>query len=177
MTTWTSASTTSIARTPLIYATAFLGGKRRTLGYLKNLPNRTSRGLAERGGERGAFRPTPEKSDGGPPHEPFGGGPENKELSRSQQRDNGKAPERKANKKQASRRDKDTESKRHEPLKEGQGESESHVSVFSRMRVPATERLHGRQNAFIQGGAGKIRMPCEEQCDRHREVHPEGPNS
>ncbi|VFQ67186.1 unnamed protein product [Cuscuta campestris] len=45
------------------------------------------------------------------------------------------------------------------------------------MRVPATERLHGRRNAFMQDGAGKIRMPCEEQCDRHREVHPERPNS
>ncbi|VFQ93083.1 unnamed protein product [Cuscuta campestris] len=97
------------------------------------------------------------------------GGPENKELSRSQQRDNGKGPERRANKKQASDRDKDTESKRHEPLKEGQGESESHVSVFSRMRVPATGRLHGRQNTFLQDGAGKIRMPYEDQCDRHKE--------
>ncbi|VFQ92435.1 unnamed protein product [Cuscuta campestris] len=105
------------------------------------------------------------------------GGPENKDLSRSQQRDNGNAPERRANKKQTSRRDKDTASKLHEPLKEKQGESESHVSLFSRMRVPATERLHGRRNAFLQGGAGKMRMPCEEQCDRQREVHLERPSS
>ncbi|VFQ90193.1 unnamed protein product [Cuscuta campestris] len=98
-------------------------------------------------------------------------------ASHSADRDNDKAPERRANKKLASRRDKDTASKRHEPLKEGQGESESHVSVFSRMRVSATERLHGRRNAFMQDGVGKIRMPCEEQCDRHREVHPERPNS
>ncbi|VFQ78673.1 unnamed protein product [Cuscuta campestris] len=111
------------------------------------------------------------------PHlNPLAGGPENKEPSRSQQRDNGKGPERRPNKKQTSRRDKETASKRREPLKEGQGESESHVSVFSRMRVPATERLHGRRNTFLQNEAGKIRMPCEEQCDRHREVHPERQN-
>ncbi|VFQ69578.1 unnamed protein product [Cuscuta campestris] len=108
---------------------------------------------------------------------PLAGGPENKELSRSQQRDNGNGPERRPSKKQASRRDKETASKRHEPLKEGQGESESHVSVFSRMRVPVTERLYGRRNAFLLNEAGKIRMPCEEQCDRHREVHPERQNS
>ncbi|VFQ76056.1 unnamed protein product [Cuscuta campestris] len=72
---------------------------------------------------------------------PSPGGPENRELSRSQQRDKGKGPERRANKKQASRRDKETASKRCEPLKEGQGESESYASVFSRMRVPVTERL------------------------------------
>ncbi|VFQ98419.1 unnamed protein product [Cuscuta campestris] len=59
---------------------------------------------------------------------PLAGGPENKELSRSQQRDNGKAPERRPNKKQANRRDKETASKRREPLKEGQGESESTTS-------------------------------------------------
>ncbi|VFQ79138.1 unnamed protein product [Cuscuta campestris] len=47
------------------------------------------------------------------------GEPDNKELSRSQQRDNGKAPERRANKKQTSCRDKDATSKRREPLKEG----------------------------------------------------------
>ncbi|VFQ71635.1 unnamed protein product [Cuscuta campestris] len=108
---------------------------------------------------------------------PLAGGPENKELSRSQQRDNGKGPERRPNMKQASRRDKETASKRREPLKEGQGESESHVSVFRRMRVPVTERLYGRRNAFLQNEVGKIRMPCEEQCDRHREVHPERQNS
>ncbi|VFQ77991.1 unnamed protein product [Cuscuta campestris] len=124
-----------------------------------------------------AFCPTPEESNDGLPPESFGRGPENKELSRSQQRDNGKGPERRPNKKQASRRDKETTSKRREPLKEGQGESESHVSVFSRMRVPVTERLYGRRNAFLQNEAGKIRMPCEEQCDRHREVHPERQNS
>ncbi|VFQ87000.1 unnamed protein product [Cuscuta campestris] len=45
------------------------------------------------------------------------------------------------------------------------------------MRVPATGRLHGRRNTFLHDGAGKIRMPCKEQCDRHREVHPERPSS
>ncbi|VFQ62043.1 unnamed protein product [Cuscuta campestris] len=104
-------------------------------------------------------------------------GPENKELSRSQQRDKGKGPERRANKKQASHRDKETASQRRETPKEGQGESESHASVFSRMRVPVTERLYGRRNTFLQNEAGKIRMPCEEQCDRYREVHLERPNS
>ncbi|VFQ88934.1 unnamed protein product [Cuscuta campestris] len=109
---------------------------------------------------------------------PLAGGPENKEPSRSQQRDNGKGPERRPNKKQASRRDKETANKRHEPLKEGQDESEPHVSVFSRMRVPATKRLHGRRNILLQNEAGKVRMPCEEQhCDRHREVHQERQNS
>ncbi|VFQ66025.1 unnamed protein product [Cuscuta campestris] len=98
-------------------------------------------------------------------------GPENKEFSRSQQRDKGKGPERRANKKKASHRDKETASKRREPPKEGQGESESHVSVFSRMRVPVTERLYGRRNTFLQSEAGKIWMPCEEQCNRHREEH------
>ncbi|VFQ76691.1 unnamed protein product [Cuscuta campestris] len=108
---------------------------------------------------------------------PLAGGPENKELNRSQQRDNGKGPERRPNKKQASRRDKETVSKHREPLREGQGESESHVSVFSRMRVPVTERLYGRRNAFLQNEGGKIRMPYEEQCDQHNEVHPERKNS
>ncbi|VFQ61815.1 unnamed protein product [Cuscuta campestris] len=104
-------------------------------------------------------------------------GPKNKEFSRSQQRDKGKGPKRRANKKQASHRDKETVIKRREPLKEGQGESESHVSVFSRMRVPVTKWLYGRRNTFLQNEAGKTRMPCEEQCDRNREVHPERPNS
>ncbi|VFQ84065.1 unnamed protein product [Cuscuta campestris] len=89
----------------------------------------------------------------------------------------GQGPGAQANKKQASRRDKETASKCCEPLKEGQGESESHVSVFSRMRVPVTERRYGRRNTFLQNEVGKIRMPCEEQCDRHREVHPERPDS
>ncbi|VFQ64073.1 unnamed protein product [Cuscuta campestris] len=104
---------------------------------------------------------------------PLTGEHDKKESSCSKQRDNGKVLERRVNKKQTSRRDRDTASKHREPLKVGQDESESHVSMFSRMWVPATDRLHGRRNAFTQDGAGKTQMLCEERCERHREAQPD----
>ncbi|VFQ67238.1 unnamed protein product [Cuscuta campestris] len=68
---------------------------------------------------------------------------------------------------------KDEAGRRREPLKEGQNESVSHVPVFSRMRVPTKDWMHGQRNTITRDRADKVRTPCEEQCERHRNEQPE----
>ncbi|VFQ61419.1 unnamed protein product [Cuscuta campestris] len=82
-----------------------------------------------------------------------------------EQKDNGKAPEELVARKQANHQGKDEVGKSREHLKEELGESESHVSVFSRMRVPAKDRLHGRRNTIGRDRAGKI------TANRRKKLH------
>ncbi|VFQ73102.1 unnamed protein product [Cuscuta campestris] len=104
---------------------------------------------------------------------PWADGRMDKEACRSQQIGNGKALEEPVARKQTSHKDMDEAGRRHEPPKEGQEESESHVSVLSRMRVPAKDWLHGRRNTIARDWEGKVRMPYEEQYGRHRDAQPE----